>query len=231
MRVTIIAALQEELDAFRHAHDLEPVPRRGPFTAFRWRLGVADVTVLHSGVGKVSAAMVAQYAVDHFRPDYLIVTGIAGAVSGHLALGDVVVSRDCVQHDLDVTALGVPVGQVPRTEHRFLAADPRLVALAMATEVPGQRVVAGRILTGDQFVAATAASRQERLRSLNGTVVEMEGAAVALVATVNRVPFVIIRSVSDHAAGSAPADFRACLRRAADNSCTVCLGILLGLDE
>ena len=228
MNVTIIAALQEELDAFRRGHDLAPVPARGPCTAFRWRHRAAEVTVLHSGVGKVSAAMVAQYAVDHFRPDYLIVTGIAGALGGRLALGDVVVSRDCVQHDLDVTALGVPVGQVPRTGHRFLAADPRLVALAMATAVPGQQVVAGRILTGDQFIA-TVAARQERLARLDGTVVEMEGAAVALVATVNRIPFVIVRSVSDHADGNAPADFRDCLRRAAANSCTVCAGILAGL--
>ena len=157
-----------------------------------------------------------------------MVTGIAGALSGRLALGDVVVSRDCVQHDLDVTALGVPVGQVPRTGHRFLAADARLVALAMATEVPGQQVVAGRILTGDQFVAA-AATRQERWRCLNGAAVEMEGAAVALVATVNRVPFVIVRAVSNHADGAAPADFGAALRRAAANSSTVCAGILRGL--
>ena len=228
MNITIIAALREELDAFRRTYDLTPVPARGPVTAFRWRHAAADVTVLHSGVGKVSAAMVAQYAVDHFRPDYLIVTGIAGALSGGLQLGDVVVSRDCVQHDLDVTALGVPVGQVPRTEHRFLAADARLVALAMATEVPGQHVVAGRILTGDQFVAA-AATRQERLRRLNGTAVEMEGAAVALVAAVNRVPFVIVRAVANHADGAAPAEFGACLRRAAANSCTVCAGILRGL--
>ena len=228
MNITIIAALQEEVDAFRRAHDLIPVPPRGPCAAFRWRCGAADVTLLHSGVGKVSAAMVAQYAVDHFQPDYLVVTGIAGALSGRLALGDVVVSRDCVQHDLDVTALGVPVGQVPRTGHRFLAADARLVALAMATEVPGQQVVAGRILTGDQFVAA-AATRQERRRCLNGAAVEMEGAAVALVATVNRVPFVIVRAVSNHADGAAPADFGAALRRAAANSSTVCAGILRGL--
>ena len=228
MNVTIIAALREDLDAFRRAHELTPMPPRGPFTAFRWRHAAADVTVLHSGVGKVGAAMGAQYAVDHFRPDYLIATGIAGALSGRLALGDVVVSRDCVQHDLDVTALGVPLGQVPRTGHRFLAADPRLVALAMATEVPGQNVVAGRILTGDQFVAA-AAARRERLRCLHGAAVEMEGAAVALVAAVNRIPFVIVRAVANHAGGAAPAEFGAFLRRAAANSCTVCAGIVRGL--
>ena len=168
MNVTIIAALQEELDAFRGAHDLTPVSTSGLFPAFRFRHRAADVTLLRGGVGKANAAMVAQYAVDHFRPDYLIMTGIAGGLGDRLALGDVVVSRDCVQHDLDVTALGFPLGQVPFTEHRFLAADARLVELALATPVPGQQVVAGRILTGDQFITAADAARQERLRSLHG---------------------------------------------------------------
>ena len=229
MNVTIIAALQEELDAFRGAHDLNPVSGGGPFPAFRFRDAGAEVTLLRGGVGKASAAMVAQYAVDHYRPDYLVMTGIAGGLGDRLALGDVVVSRDCVQHDLDVTALGFPLGQLPFTEYRFLAADPRLVELALATPVPGQRVLAGRILTGDQFITATDAARMERLRSLQGTVVEMEGAAVALVAAANRIPFVIIRSVSDHADAAAPSDFGTWLRRAAANSHTVCAGILRGL--
>ena len=229
MNVTVIAALKEELDAFRGAHDLTPVTESGLLPAFRFRHDTADVTLLRCGVGKAYAAMATQYAVDHFGPDYLIMTGIAGGLGDRLALGDVVVSRDCVQHDMDVTALDYPLGQVPFTEHRFLAANPKLVELALATPVPGQRVVAGRILSGDQFITATDAARQKRLRSLEGDAVEMEGAAVALVATTNRIPFVIIRSVSDHADAKAPADFDAWLRRAAANSYTVCIGILEGL--
>ena len=229
MNVTIVVALQEELDAFHGARDLASVPEPGPAPAFRFRYGAAEVTLLRGGVGKASAAMVAQYAIDRFAPGYLIMTGIAGGLRSWLALGDVVVSRDCVQHDLDVTALGIPLGQVPFTEHRFLAADPRLVELALATPVPGQRVVAGRILTGDQFITAADAARMERLHSLDGDAVEMEGAAVAFVASVNRIPFVIIRSVSDHADAAAPADFRVWLRRAAANSYAVCAGILDGL--
>ena len=137
-----------------------------------------------------------------------------------------VVSRDCIQHDLDATALGFELGQVPYTDYRILRADPRLVELALATPVAGQRVVAGRILTGDQFVSDPEATLRGRLSELDGSVVEMEGAAIALVATVNRVPFVIIRSVLDKADVAAPADFGAFLRRAAASSYTVCAGIL-----
>jgi 5'-methylthioadenosine/S-adenosylhomocysteine nucleosidase len=177
MRVTILAALQEEVDAFRGAHELLPVAGPAPFAGHRFRHGASDVLLLRAGVGKACAAMVAQYAVDRERPDCLLVTGIAGGIRPGLALGDVVVSRDCVQHDLDATALGIPLGQVPYTDYRFLSADPRLVALALATPVAGQRVVAGRILTGDQFITAADAAQHRRLRSLEGDVVEMEGAA------------------------------------------------------
>ena len=228
MQITILAALQEEIDAFRGTHHLEAVGA-APFAGWRFQLGAARVLLMRAGVGKASAAMVAQYAVNHARPDYLLVTGIAGGLRPGLALGDVVVSRDCVQHDLDATALGFALGEVPYTEYRFLAADPRLVELALATPVAGQRVVAGRILTGDQFISAPDTAQRRRLASLQGDVVEMEGAAIALVATVNRIPFVIIRSVSDCADSGAAANFGAYLRRAAANSYTVCAGILAGL--
>ena len=229
MQVTILAALREEVDAFRGAHDLTAAAGAAPFAGYRFQFGAADVLLMRAGVGKVSAAMVAQYAVDRARPDYLIVTGIAGSIRPGLDLGDVVVSRDCVQHDLDATPLGIPLGQIPYTDYRFLAADPKLMALALATPLPGQQVVAGRILTGDQFITAADAAQHRRLRSLEGDVVEMEGAAIGLVAAVNRIPFVIIRSVSDRADAGAPADFGAYLRRAAANSYAVCAGILAGL--
>ena len=224
--VAVLAALDEEIEAFRGAHELEPVEEGTPFPAFRFRVGAVDAVLMRTGVGKAFAAMVAQRAIERVRPDCLIVTGIAGSVREGLNLGDVVVSRDCIQHDLDATALGFKLGQVPYTDHRILRADPRLVELALATPVAGQRVVAGRVLTGDQFISDPDEAMRQRYRGLDGSVVEMEGAAIALVATVNSVPFVIIRSVSDKADAAAPADFGAFLRRASANSYTVCAGIL-----
>ena len=224
--VAVLAALDEEIEAFRGAYELEPIEEGTPFPAFRFRVGGVQAVLMRTGVGKAFAAMVAQRAIERVRPDCLIVTGIAGSVRDGLNLGDVVVSRDCIQHDLDATALGFEMGQVPYTEHRILRADPKLAELALATPVAGQRVVAGRILTGDQFVSDPDAALRRRLKDLEGSVVEMEGAAVALVATVNRIPFVIIRSVSDKADAAAPADFGAFLRRAAANSYMVCAGIL-----
>ena len=198
--VAVLAALDEEIEAFRGAYELEPIEEGTPFPAFQFRVGAVDAVLMRTGgSARRSRPWVAQRAIERMRPDYLIVTGIAGSVRGGLDLGDVVVSRDCIQHDLDATALGFELGQVPYTDYRILRADPRLEELALATPVAGQRVVAGRILTGDQFVSDPDISLRRRLSELDGSVVEMEGAAIALVATVNRVPFVIIRSVSDKA--------------------------------
>jgi len=228
-KVAILAAMKEEIEAFYSAHKLVLSCDSEPFTEFRFRAGSVDVVLVRSGVGKVMAAMVAQRVIDRVKPDYLIVTGIAGSVCNGLELGDVVVSRDCIQHDLDARALGFKLGQVPYSDYRILLANERLVKLALATPVRGQRVLSGRILTGDQFVSAPDKELRKRLEGFEGSVVEMEGASIALVATVNRVPFVIIRSVSDKTNAKAPADFGAYLRRAATNSYTVCAGILSAL--
>lgn len=223
--------MEEEIDAFRRIYEIVRSDDAAPFTEYRFRAGDVNVVLMRSGVGKVMAAMVAQRMIDRVHPDFLIVTGIAGSVCAELELGDVVVSRDCVQYDMDVTALGFKVGQVPYSDYRILRADNRLVNLALATPVTGQRVVVGRVLTGDRFVSDPDVALLQLFQEFDGSVVEMEGAAVALVAKVNRVPFVIIRSVSDKADAAASVSFGSYLRRAAANSCAVCGGILTGLTK
>ena len=227
--VVILAAMKEEIEAFYSAHKLVPSCDPEPFKEFRFHSGNVDVVLVRSGVGKVMAAMVAQRVIDKVKPGYLIVTGIAGSICKGLDIGDVVVSRDCIQHDLDARALGFQLGQVPYSDHRILLASEQLVKLALATPVNGQRVIAGRILTGDQFVSYHDWSLRRRLEEFDGSVVEMEGASIALVATVNRVPFVVIRSVSDNTNIKASRGFGAYLRQAAANSYTVCAGILSSL--
>ena len=231
MKITILAALKEEINSFRKTQEMRIVKNASPFIEYQFQFSKIDVSLMLTGVGKVSAAMVAQYAVNHTNPNYLIVTGIAGGLQPGLALGDVVVSKDCLQHDLDLTHMGFKIGQIPFTEHRILVADPKLVELALATTIEGQRIVPGRILTGDQLIVAPNAEENKRLSFLQGDVVEMEGAAIALVATTNGIPFVIIRSVSDCVSTKSPTNFGPLIRQAAANSCAVCYGVLSGLNK
>jgi adenosylhomocysteine nucleosidase/adenosylhomocysteine/aminodeoxyfutalosine nucleosidase len=178
-----------------------------------------EVVVAKSGVGKSMAACVTQRLIDTYEPGEIIFTGIAGALRPDLEIGDVVVARDCLQHDLDATALGFKRGEIPYTQLRVMQCDPELVELAAKVSPLEGKSVVGRVLTGDQFLVAAQSQSHAYLRDeLAGDVVEMEGASVGLVADINRIPFVVIRSVSDKGDGSSALDFAKFLRRVSRNS-------------
>lgn len=184
------------------------------------------VLVVRCGVGKVHAAMTAQYVIDEYKPDALVVTGVAGALAPDLAPGDAVVARDVIQHDMDCTALGFARGEVPFTGERIFTCDPTLVAAALTAQV-GHRLRAGRILAGDRFVTHADKKCHAYLTGeLAGDAVEMEGAAVGQVCARNKIPFVVVRTISDRADGAAPVDFAKILPLAAANAAAVTRRIL-----
>ncbi|MBS3933424.1 MAG: 5'-methylthioadenosine/adenosylhomocysteine nucleosidase [Truepera sp.] len=221
----VIGAMPEELAAL-----LEPLSRpsrkqEGAFILTRGRLDGHPVLVAQCGIGKVNAAALTTLLILK-GAKRLIFTGVAGAVDPGLAVGDLVISRDAVQHDLDVTALGYAIGQVPG-EAMSWPADPYLQAIALeaAQSRPGVKAVLGRIASGDQFVASAERVRWLR-ESLQATCVEMEGAAMAQVCAKWEVPFVIIRSISDTADHSAGTDFREFTPLAAERAVQVVRQIL-----
>ena len=227
MAVAILAAMQEELAAILAGYEPAPAPEVLPLEGHRFIYHGLEVVAVRTGVGKVSAAMAAQRVIDAVAPMAIINTGVAGALETQsLRIGDVVVARDCAQHDLDATPLGFALGEVPYTGLRFFAADPALAAAALTADCSPHAVVPGRVLSGDQFIRRPPPERLNRLLELGGSVVEMEGAAIAQVAVVNQVRFAIVRTVSDFADGSAAADFARFLPLAARNSLAVCQSIL-----
>ncbi|MFW5689124.1 MAG: 5'-methylthioadenosine/adenosylhomocysteine nucleosidase [Spirochaetota bacterium] len=174
------------------------------------------VIVSRTGVGKTLAAMLCQRLIDEHDPERIIFTGVAGALRDGLEIGDTVIAHDTIQHDMDVTALGFAPGQIPYSPHRVFRCDESLVDLALGLDPPSGRSHGGRILTGDQFIA-DAKVRERLARDLAGDAVEMEGASVALVSTINEIPFLLIRTISDHSDGSAVA-FEEVVSLAARNS-------------
>lgn len=227
-RTGIIGAMPEELAALLEPLSRPNRSREGAFTLTRGRLDGHRVLVAQCGIGKVNAAALTTLMILR-GAERLIFTGVAGAVDPGLAVGDLVISRDAVQHDLDVTALGYARGQVPG-EAMSWPADPHLqtIALEAAQSLPGVKAVLGRIASGDQFVASAERVRWLR-ESLQATCVEMEGAAMAQVCAKWGVPFVIIRSISDTADHSAGTDFREFTPLAAERAVQVVRQILLRL--
>lgn len=221
----VIGAMDEELEAL--LADLEgPVSESvGPFTIHRGRLEGRGVLLARCGIGKVNAAALTQ-ALLSLGAARVIFTGVAGAVAPGLAVGDLVVSDDALQHDLDATALGYRLGEVPG-EAWCWRADARLVQLALeaAAELADVRTVRGRVASGDAFIADPARVAWLRER-FDATCAEMEGAAAAQVCSKWGVPFVIIRSISDTADHEAHVDFRSFTPLAASRARQVVRGIL-----
>ena len=163
-------------------------------------LAETPVVVVRSGVGKVNAALCAQLLITKFKITHLINTGVAGALASGLNVLDLVISTEVMYHDVDATNWGYESCTVPGMTRTFVS-DPSLVniaSLACKKLFPGKTIIQGIIASGDQFIGSN--EMKNKIKELcNPACVEMEGAAIGHVATVNKIPFVVIRCMSDMA--------------------------------
>lgn len=167
----------------------------------------------------MNAAACTQILIDRFGVDAIIFTGVAGALDPTLNIGDIVISSDCQQHDMDASPLGFARGVIPFADRSVFPADERLIKLAAEAgeSVAEGRVLIGRVLSGDQFIADRELVRKLHTE-MGGACIEMEGSAVAQVCAMNGLPYVVIRSMSDKADGSAHVNFAEFTVKAADRS-------------
>jgi len=220
--IGLIGAMDEEVERFlgRMEGEKETVKAGIRFREGEWN--GKRVIVCKCGVGKVNAAVCTQILIDTFGVEAIVFTGVAGALHPELNIGDIVVSTDCLQHDMDVTPLGFAKGQIPFSDESVFPASEDLIRAALEAGeslFPGL-TRSGRVLSGDQFVAnreTVAALHREH----EGVCVEMEGAAVAQVCRLNGTPFVILRSMSDKADGSAHVNFPEFTKLAAERSAAI----------
>jgi adenosylhomocysteine nucleosidase len=208
MKIGIIGAMDEEIALYKEGMDLVREVGKAGITYYEGTWEGKDVVLCKCGVGKVNASVCTQILIDAFAVDAVLFTGVAGALHPELEIGDIVVSTDCQHHDMDVTALGFPRGTIPFSDVSIFRADEKLIdaAVKASKQVTEGKTMTGRILSGDQFIASRDTVR-ELHDTMKGACTEMEGAAVAQVCVMNDVPFVVIRSMSDKADGSAHVNF------------------------
>ncbi|TDE87574.1 5'-methylthioadenosine/adenosylhomocysteine nucleosidase [Deinococcus sp. S9] len=226
--LAIMGAMDEEIELLlADLQDQETLQRPG-VTLYRGVLDGLPVLLAKSGIGKVNAGVTAAFLLAAGATQ-VIFTGVAGGVHPELRVGDIVVSTDLVQHDVDVTALGYAVGTIPG-EAPAWAADKQLQATALeaAREVEGVRALPGRVASGDQFIASREGV-QRLWTQFGAACAEMEGAAVAQVCAKVDVPFVVIRSVSDTADHDANVDYRTFMPLVARHAKQVVRGMLARL--
>lgn len=226
----IIGAMDVEVAEVKEAMQGVEVKNVAGMDFYKGMLKGKEAVVVRSGIGKVNAAMCTQILVDYYHVDAVINTGIAGSLKNEIEIGDVVLSTDTVQHDMDATGFGYPVGQIPQMEEFSFPADEALIKLAekCCKEVnPEIGVFTGRVVSGDQFVSDQV-KKDWIAETFGGFCTEMEGAAIAQTAYLNKVPFLIIRAISDKADNSATMDYDEFEEKAVRHSVNLILAIAEG---
>ena len=177
-----------------------------------------EVVIVECGIGKINAAVCTQVLISEFKVDTVINTGVAGSLKNSLNIGDILVSEDTLNHDMDTTAFGDAFGVVPRMKESTFKADTTIVnkIVEIGKNLEGVRVTTGRVLSGDQFIC-DGGKKQWLRKQFNGACVEMEGVAIGQTCYLNKVPFVILRAISDKSDGSASVDYPEFKRKAIAN--------------
>ena len=187
-----------------------------------------NVVIVRSGIGKVNAAVCTQILCDVFKVNAIINTGVAGSLKNEINIGDIVLSEDALQHDMDATGFGYDPGVIPRMEESIFKGDETLLKLAqkVCQEVnPDIQVFRGRVVSGDQFISDHDV-KQRIVNSFGGFCTEMEGAAIAQTAWLNKIPYLVIRAISDKADGSAEMDYSEFEMKAIEHTVRLMTGML-----
>ena len=207
-KLGIIGAMAVEVELLKEKMENLTVTHHAGMEFFDGKLEGLDAVVVQCGVGKVNAAMCAQILCSVFGVTHLVNTGIAGSLCAELDIGDLVVSRDAMYHDFDCVHFGYEMGRVPGMDVVAFPADETMIgyACAAAEAINPGHVRVGRVASGDLFVAEKTA-KNRIIEKTGAFCTEMEGAAIAQTAYRNKVPFVILRAISDKADDSAEMDY------------------------
>jgi adenosylhomocysteine nucleosidase len=227
MIIGIIGAMSEEVEILKKEMTVGNKEIKAKMEFFSGNLWGNQVVVVTCGIGKVNAAVCTQVLVDDFKVDKVINVGVAGGIGEHIYPGDVVIATDLVQHDMDTSAFGDKLGQIPRMDTFDFKCDAELVETAKAAcdEVRDFKSFVGRIVSGDQFIASVEKIRWLQLE-FGALACEMEGGSIAHVCYLNSIPFVVIRSISDNANNGAHMDFEKFTPIAVNNSINILRNML-----
>ena len=216
-KIGIIGAMELEVEQLKKEMAVESVIKKAGMDFFEGTLSNVPVVVVRSGIGKVNAALCVQILADVFQVSHVINTGVAGSLNAALDIGDIVISRDVIHHDVDVRVFGYALGQVPQLDTLAFPGDESMIRLALSSceeANPGLHTAVGRIVSGDQFISDKEI-KERLIAEFHADCTEMEGAAIAHASYLNGLPFVVIRAISDKADDSAEMDYPTFEREAA----------------
>lgn len=227
-RIAIIGAMDEEVSRLKEKMEVTKVENKAGMEFFQGTIEGKEAVIVRSGIGKVNAGICTQILVDDFQVDAVVNTGIAGSLKNEINIGDIVLSKDALQHDMDATGFGYEPGVIPRMEQSVFEGSEQLIQIASEVNAqvnPDIATFVGRVVSGDQFISDNA-KKEYLVNQFAGYCTEMEGAAIAQVCYLNQIPFLIIRAISDKADQSATMDYGEFEAKAIEHTVNLVSGIM-----
>ena len=206
--IGIIAAMDEEIATIKNLMQDVETKKIFDLEFIIGKINSKGVILVKCGAGKVHAARTTQILIDNFNIDYIINVGTAGGLNDDIEIGDIVIAEKLVQHDYDITAGGHEKGYVSNTG-KYFECDKKLIERSKDTINSlneNFKAVVGLIATGDIFVQDINVKNSIK-EEFDADCVEMEGAAIAQVCTLDKIPFIVIRAISDKPNGNNGVDF------------------------
>lgn len=216
MKVGIIAAMDEELNLLVEKLENREVTEYGSLTLYQGTLFGMKMGLMLSGIGKVNAAVATTIMLDKFAPEYLVNTGVAGGF-GDVAVGDICVATEVRHHDADVTAFDYEMGQIPKMPAAFTVSEKLLSLVKDVKNI--QKLHYGPVMSGDSFIHDSAQTEKILKHFPEICAVEMESAAIAQTCYLFKIPFLILRAISDRVEDDKSKDtYSLSMEEAAENS-------------
>ncbi len=231
MKIGIIGAMEVEVETLKKNMEIKNIIKKASMEFFEGTIGGTEAVVVRSGICKVNAGICVQILVDTFGVTHVINTGAAGSLDARINIGDIVLSTDAVYHDVDATIFGYKKGEVPQLGVASFEADKDLrekAKAAIKVAAPDLGIFEGRVCSGDQFISSSEV-KDAIIKEQGGMCTEMEGAGIAQACFLNKIPFLIIRAISDKADGSDVVDYPVFEAKAAKDCAAATLELLKSL--
>lgn len=206
--IGFVIAMQQEFEALSFAfnNNLTTTVNNKPFVEYTCNYNNIKLVAIISGIGKTLSASATTYLIHKHKPNLVINVGSSGGVSP-AKVGDIVLSCNAGFFDVDVTAFGYKLGQVPKQESIFNTLKHNVGLQSLVNSLLNNNIISGSVATGDCFVSDIKIVKQIKALYNNIACIEMEAASIALVGSVFNTDVLFIKKISDLADEKATADF------------------------
>ncbi len=216
MKIGMLVAVEMDAVFKKYGDTLTKIERPG-YEIYHYQVDHADVYALSSGAGEIAAASGTQLLITEFKVDVIVNFGVVGGLTPQMGVTRTCVVEKVVHYDFDTSPVDhCEVGRYLNYPERYIKATPELIEKALEVEPTLIKVACA---SGDKFIADPE-KKAALHREFGADICEMEAAAIVLTCNRNKVPCLLLKTVSDSIHGGAEE-----FSKALDETAQICLKI------